>query len=146
VPGSDYILGGPLFWVTTAVLFGSGMLAAFVVIDAVRRAKFPGSKPAEPMRWVYVIPQGALVVLMLLGQVRAVPVIVTGVVVILTPVVLAQGMAYLLRVVFPKQPWPAPGDDAEQFELLADGGDTVEPESHPAAPADSNAELHTPTS
>jgi predicted membrane channel-forming protein YqfA (hemolysin III family) len=131
VPGSDYILGGPLFWVTTAVLFGSGMLAVFVVIDAVRRAKFPGSKPAEPLRWVYIIPQGALVVLMLLGQVRAVPVIVTGVVVILTPLVLAQGIAYLLRVVFPKQPWPAPAEDAEEFELLADGGDTMEPESAP---------------
>jgi hypothetical protein len=52
---------------------------------------------------------------MLLGQVRAVPVIVTGIVVILTPLVLAQGIAYLLRVVFPKQPWPAAEETAEEF-------------------------------
>ena len=38
--------------------------------------------------------------------------------------------AYLLRVVFPKPAAPDPGD-AEEFELLADGGDTIEPESAP---------------
>lgn len=133
MPGADYILGGPVFWVVTGLLFVAGMLAAFVVIDAVRRARFPGSRPAEPLRWFFLVPQAVFLVLMLLGQGGAIPIVVTGIVVISTPLALAQGVAYLLRVVFPKP--AAPEATEEEFELLADGGDTIEPESHASHPA-----------
>jgi len=102
VPGSDYVLGGPVFWVVTVLLFGAAMLAAFVVIDSLRRALLPGSRPAEPLRWVYLVPQAVYFVLMVLGQLNAVPILAVGVAVLAAPVVIAQGVVYLLRVVFPK--------------------------------------------
>jgi hypothetical protein len=50
--------------------------------------------------------------------------------VLLTPLAIAGQVAYLLRVVFPKPPRAS----AEEFEVLADGGDTAEPESSPSGP------------
>jgi len=129
VPGSDYILGGPLFWVMTGLLFLTAMLAAFVVIDCLRRTLAPGSRPAEPLRWFYVVPQALYFVLLLSGQTGAIPAAVVVAVVLATPLVLAQGIAYLLRVVFPKQPSAELAADPEESELLSDGGDTIEPES-----------------
>ncbi len=102
VPGSDYILGGPLFWVLTVTLFGTAMLAVFVVIDCIRRSFTRGDRPAEQVRWHYLVPQAVYVFLLLVGQVGAMPMAVTAAVVLATPVLLAQGITYLLRVVFPK--------------------------------------------
>jgi len=131
-PGSDYVLGGPVFWIATGLLLVAGALAAFIVFDSLRRAFFPGARPAEPLRLFYVVPQALYLFVVVLGQVRAIPVLVTGIFVLLTPLALVQGIAYLLRVVFPK-PADAAGESTpdEEFELLADGGDTVEPESTP---------------
>jgi hypothetical protein len=132
VPGSDYVLGGPVFWIATGLLMIAGVLAAFIVFDSLRRAFFPGAHQAEPLRLFYLVPQALYLVVVVLGQVRAIPVLVTGIFVLLTPLALAQGIAYLLLVVFPK-PVDAAGESApdEEFELLADGGDTAEPESTP---------------
>jgi hypothetical protein len=78
------------------------MLAAYVVIDSLRRAFLPGSRPSEPLRWIYVVPQAVYFVLMLLGQLNAVPILAVGIAVLAAPVVITQGVVYLLRVVFPK--------------------------------------------
>jgi hypothetical protein len=123
------LIGGPLFWTLVGVLFLAGMLAAYVAIDVSRRAWWPGARMAERLRWWYLVPQSAYLVLMLLGQFGAMPMAVTGAVVLCTPLALAQQATYLLRIVFPKTP-AAPEDDRE-FEILADGGDTIEPESAP---------------
>lgn len=123
---SDYVLGGPVFWLMTALLFATAMLGAFVVLDVARRTFVPGPRSAEPFRWWYLVPQGLYMALLLLGQSGAISGAVVIAVVLTTPLALAQGVAYLLRVVFPK---PAPAPAEEEFELLADGGDTIEPES-----------------
>jgi hypothetical protein len=116
---------GPLFWALVIVIFLAGMGAAFITIDVVRRAWFRGSLPAEPFRWWYLAPQAVYFVLMMLGQIHALPIGVTGTVVLCTPLALGQQATYLLRIVFPKPT----GIAEEDFELLADGGDTIEPES-----------------
>lgn len=134
--GSDYVLGGPVFWVMTGLLFATAMLGAFVAIDVARRALLPGSRPAEPLRWWFLVPQVCYVVLLLLGQFGAISGVVVMTVVLATPLALAQGIAYLLRVVFPKPATPTP---AEEFEVLADGGDTIEPESEAWHPGDAPA-------
>jgi hypothetical protein len=124
------LLSGPVFWVLTGLLFVAAMLAAFVTIDSARRAWVPGSGAAEPLRWWYLVPQAVYFVLVILGGVGAIPMIVTGIVFLCMPLALAQGIAYLLRVVFPKTPTTDPAE--ESMEILADGGDTIEPEGPPA--------------
>ena len=103
MPGG-VLIGGPLFWFLVGVLFLAGMLAAYVAIDVTRRAWFPGTRLAERARWWYLVPQAAYLVLMLLGQFNAIPMAVTGIVVLCTPLALGQQVVYLLRVVFPKPP------------------------------------------
>ncbi len=133
MPGSDYVLGGPVFWLITGLLFATAMLGAFVAIDVVRLAFLRKSRPAERLRWWYLVPQGLYMALLLLGQSGAISGAVVIAVVLTTPFVLAQGIAYLLRVVFPKPATAASESTPDQeFELLADGGDTAEPESAPA--------------
>ncbi len=121
-------IGGPLFWILVSVLFLAGMLAAFVVIDVVRSSWFGGPRPTQRVRWWYLAPQAAYLVLIVFGQFNAIPIALTGIVVLCTPLALAQQAAYLLRIVYPKQ---AVAEPDEEPQLLADGGDTIEPESVP---------------
>ncbi|NTU71509.1 MAG: hypothetical protein HGB10_06785 [Coriobacteriia bacterium] len=110
MPGDDYVLGGPVFWLATGLLLAAGALAAFVVFDCVRRARAvraddagpDAGRVATPLRWWYLAPQAVYLVLVVLGQFRIVPVVVTGITVFATPVLIGQGVFYLLRVVFPK--------------------------------------------
>jgi hypothetical protein len=107
------LIGGPLFWTLVGVLFLAGMLAAYVAFDAVRRAWFPGTRAPERVRWWFLVPQAAYLVLVLLGQFNAIPMAVTGIVVLCTPLALGQQVVYLLRVVFPKPSAVEIGSPAE---------------------------------
>jgi len=109
-PGSDYVLGGPVYWIVVGLQFATAMLAVFVVIDTLRRSFLPMRKEAEPLRWYYLVPQAIYFVFMMLGEGRLVPDAFAAGVVLVTPFALAQGFAYLLRVVFPK---PAVAVDAD---------------------------------
>jgi hypothetical protein len=124
----DVTLGGPVFWFMVAMLFLAGMLSAFVSLDSARRLLL--LKP-DPTRWLwaYLLPQAAFFVLLIVGQIPSVPFRVTGIVVLMTPFALIQQVVFLLRVVFPKP--PAEELDVEGVEVLADGGDTIEPGSEP---------------
>lgn len=123
------ILGGPLFWLMTVLLFGAGMLAVFVVIDVARRAISYGDHAAEKLRLGYLIPQLIFVVLMMLSQFEGLlPIEVVGIVTLCAPVALIQGLAYLLIVVFPK---PAVVPTEEELELFTGDEESPEPESHP---------------
>lgn len=98
----DVTLAGPLWWVASAVLIGAVALAAFMAIDALRAARTPRFGELPESRWVYfgisvVYVAGALVAQL----VRIAPVAIA--VSLLSPLILALGLVYLLRVVFPKR-------------------------------------------
>lgn len=112
-PGSNYILGGPIYWFMVVLLFLAGMLAAFVVIDSVRRAFFAHTAERTVRWWTYLVPQGAYLLLLLVVQGPWLPLIASAVMVLLTPLALIQSIAYLLRVVFPKTTLPAADVSAE---------------------------------
>lgn len=108
------VLSGPLYALMTVLLFGTGMLAAFVAIDVVRRSISYGDHTAEKLRLGYLIPQLAFVILMMFSQFEGLlPIVVVGIVTLCAPVVLVQSLAYLLIVVFPK---PATAPTADNVE------------------------------
>jgi hypothetical protein len=119
----DASFGGPIAFVIVGLLIVAAALAVFVVLDAVRRARLPGSRPAEPLRWFYLVPQGLYLAVLFASQVPATPAAVAVIAAGMTPFALGLGVAYLLNVVFPK---PTVRDT--EPELLDDGGDTTERE------------------
>jgi len=102
VGGTDYILGGPIYWFMVALLVLAGMLAAFVVLHAslIARRKQLAEKPASV--WLWAGPQAGFLALLFVVQTPLLPLIASAVLVLLTPLALIQAIAYLLRVVFPK--------------------------------------------
>lgn len=106
------VLGGPLYLLLTVLLFGTGMLAVFVIIDVIRRAISYGDHTAEKLRLGYLIPQLVFIVLMMFSQFEGLlPIVVVGIVTACAPILLIQSLAYLLTVVFPKQTAPAENDE-----------------------------------
>jgi hypothetical protein len=148
VLGSDYILGGPIWWFMFALYVLVLGLAAYVSIDSWRSDRAERLAALREPAWVYRVLQPAFLAIAIAVWLPFVPRVFAAVPVGLMLFALVGEFAYLLRVVFPKQPRTAP---SEEFELLADGGDTAEPESHPAAPvasvdSDSGAEPPAPNS
>lgn len=99
----DVVLRGPVWLLATVLMLGAVGLALYVVADSVRRSsgrRRGGTVARAP--WTYAAVQliflGALMVAQLLGGVS----IVSAVPVALAPVAFAVGVAYLLKVVFPK--------------------------------------------
>ena len=103
-PGSEYVLGGPVYWFMVILLVLAGMLSAFVVLDSLRRRLRDRDVRPAGSWWVYVVPQAVYFVLLLVVQADWLPLIASAVLVALTPFALVQQVVYLLRVVFPKQP------------------------------------------
>lgn len=91
---------GLIAFVAVAVLIWAG--SAYVAIDALRRLRTDYAGVAEG-RWFYAIPQAVFFVLFFLWQIPWVETNLPwiGWMVLAVPIVLAQQMAYLLRVVFP---------------------------------------------
>ncbi len=111
-------LGGPVWIFLVFVMAITVALAVFVVIDATRRLRRCG--PDErPWLIFYAVIQGLFLVLMGLAQLDVFPSIFAAIVAVLTPLVLIQSIAYLLRVVFPKHPERTPA-----CELDVEPGDT----------------------
>ena len=104
--GLDYFTGGPVGWYFLIVYAAAVLLAAFVVIDSLlpkRRARF--AQLPEPA-WIYTGFQAVFLALVLFGWVPPLPRWVAAVPAVLTPFALAEQVAYLLRVVFPKAETP----------------------------------------
>lgn len=101
-------LGGPVWLFATTVVLVALVLAVFVLLDSLRstRRAAAASRVREPL-WVYTAGEalflGALVIAQLLPGVS----LVSALPVIAMPFALALGVAYLLRVVFPR----AAGDE-----------------------------------
>lgn len=91
---------GLIAFVAVSVLIWVG--SAYVVIDAVRRMRTDYAGVVEG-RWFYAIPQALFFILFFAWQVPWVEANLPwiGWMVVAIPVILAQQMAYLLRVVFP---------------------------------------------
>jgi hypothetical protein len=91
---------GLIAFVAVSVLIWAG--SAYVAIDAVRRLRTDYAGVAEG-RWFYAIPQAVFFVLFFAWQIPWVEANLPwiGWMVVAIPIVLAQQMAYLLRVVFP---------------------------------------------
>jgi hypothetical protein len=98
------VLGGTIWWYFVAVYLITFALALFALVDSMRpRRRERLSALREP--WM-LYPLGALVYLLLvLGVwIPAIPRAVSVAPVVTAPFALALGIAYLLRVVFPKAP------------------------------------------
>lgn len=108
----DVRLGG-VVWATLVVFLAlGGLLALFVTVDVIRRMRRGGAKP--PL-WFYLTFEGVYLLILLLAQFAPGFRIGFGAAAsLLTPFAIGVGVAYLLRVVYPKQPADAdePGDDA----------------------------------
>ena len=103
-----YVWAGPVFAFAMVLVVSSAGLSAFMLYDTVRRAADAYRVP-EP-RWAYQLVSAAYLLGVVLAFLPALKGRVGAALAIATPFVLAAGVAYLLRVVFPK---PAPPSSAE---------------------------------
>ena len=103
-------LGGPVWLFAQLLILSTLILSVFVLVDSVRPARRQKATAREPL-WVYtalmVAYLGLLVVVQLIPGLN----LASAVVSISTPFALALGVTYLLRVVYPKTPSGARGDD-----------------------------------
>jgi hypothetical protein len=134
-PGEKQILGGPVWVFASVLIYGTILLALYVLIDSLRpsrRASAKGRVP-EPL-WIY----SAISVLFLggLAVVQFVPglQLAAAAPALATPIVLIAGLAYLLRVVFPKPDADALAASAKAMEEAAAkrAAEPVEPEEFDA--------------
>lgn len=127
--GGPQILGGPVWWFFVVAYVLTLGLAAYVSVDSWRTVRSERLAALREPSWLYRVLQPAFLALALLVWLPFVPRIIAVIPVGLMPFALAGQIAYLLRVVFPRPAASATDAGAEEIELLADGGDTVEPEA-----------------
>ena len=96
------VLGGPIWWLVMGLYLLTIGLAIFTLVDSLRSRRAERFSAIWEPRLLYAVP--CLLYLLFVVGVWApiVPRPVSAVPVALTPLVLALGVAYLLRVVFPK--------------------------------------------
>jgi hypothetical protein len=101
----DVVAIGPLMWVLLGLGVLSWLLALFVTIDGLRR-RLTGHDRLPETLWPYIALCGAYAVAYTAFQFPQITARVTwagSVVVYGLPLVMIAGVAYLLRVVFPKR-------------------------------------------
>ena len=121
----------------TVQLVGPGLIAlialailiwaasGYVAVDALRRRRTDYAGVIEG-RWVYAVPQGVFFIVFILWQIPWIPANAPwiGNLLLAIPLVLAEQMAYLLRVVYPTSKRLEKRLDAE-CELMRDTSDAV---------------------
>ena len=112
--GLDWFSGGPVGWYFLFVYVAAVLLAAFVCIDSLRPKRAARFEALPEPAWIYPALQGIFLAFALFGWIPPLPRWVAVIPVAMTPFALAEQVAYLLRVVFPKAEKPAenPGVDA----------------------------------
>jgi hypothetical protein len=105
--GLDWFSGGPVGWYFLFVYGAAVLLALFVCIDSLRPKRAVRFEALPEPAWIYPALQGVFLAFALFGWVPPLPRWVAVIPVALTPFALAEQVAYLLRVVFPKSPAPA---------------------------------------
>lgn len=117
MPHGELTLGGSLWYFAVAVIWGTIAFSVFVLIDSFRARRVATATRLGRKLWLYRAGQGVFLGLMALAQIPGVPRLASGIAVVLIPLVLAQGVAYLLRVVFPAEAGdpddPTPGSEPE---------------------------------
>lgn len=103
----DVGLGGPVWFFATSLLLLTVALALFVVLDVVRRVR-RGRDEAIGRGSLVMFAAGETVFLLalLVAQVLQGVSLMSAVPVALAPFALAAGVAYLLKVVYPRGPVP----------------------------------------
>jgi len=98
-------LGGPVWFFAQVLILGTVGLSMFVLVDSLmprRRLKVADRLP-EPL-WVYSAVTGAYLIVLLAVQIIPGLQAASAVAALASPLALAFGVVYLLRVVFPKSP------------------------------------------
>jgi drug/metabolite transporter (DMT)-like permease len=100
--GAKVPIAGPVIWFVEGLLVLSAVLALFVTIDSarpVRRERF--AQLPEPW-WLYTATMGVFLAFLLAVQTGRLPAISGAILLALVPFALAEQVAYLLRVVYPR--------------------------------------------
>lgn len=109
----EVALGGPVWLFATVFILVTLVLAVFVVLDSLRPKRVAAARVREPL-WVYTVGEALFLTALALAAVLSGTSLISAVPVIAAPFALTLGIAYLLRVVFPKplesEPETAPED------------------------------------
>lgn len=110
----DVTLEGPVFLFAEAVIAGVVLLSLFVLIDSLRPKRI-ASSPRPGRLMAYRAVQGVWLLSLVLSWLPGMPAWVRAVPVFLILIALVQGVAYLLRVVYPapSAPEDVDGDEDE---------------------------------
>lgn len=92
----DLVLGGPVYWIAIVFLWSVGLASLWAAIDPLRQRRAPGFEGRPESRWFYAVPQGLYFLVFVAAQFG----VVASAVVLLSLLVLAQQIAYLLRIVY----------------------------------------------
>jgi hypothetical protein len=130
------VLGGPVWWYAVVVYVLALSLSAYVVIDSLRPARKTRFAELPEPGLLYTIFLGVYVALALGVWIKGIPRVVSAIPVGLTPFALAAGVAYLLRVVFPK---PSAAQVEAAAAARAAKADATAAVSAPADPGDDDA-------
>jgi hypothetical protein len=103
IRGLDWFSGGPVGWYFLFVYAAAVLLAIFVVVDSLRTKRRARLAELPEPRWLYLGFQAVFLAFALFGWVPPLPRWVAVIPVAMTPLALAEQVAYLLRVVFPKR-------------------------------------------
>ena len=115
--GIDFFAGGPVGWYILFLYGLTMLLAVFVMIDSLRPARRARLAELPEPAWMYANFQAAFLIFAVFGGgVPLLPRWVALIPVAMTPFALAEQVAYLLRVVFPKAHVPAAPEDPERLQ------------------------------
>ncbi len=106
------VLGGPVWYFAVTVIALSGFLAFFVLVDGLLKRKGRGPEGLREPMGLYLVGEAVFLVTLLFPSLVPGVSWISAVPVVLMPFAIGLGVAYLLRVVFPKagpQPGAAPG-------------------------------------
>jgi uncharacterized membrane protein len=93
-------LGGPVYWLLLVILFGSGLLAFYVIFDSFRSAR--AERLAGNARIVWVGPQVVYAAAFVASLIPAVPSQVRFMTMAAAPLAIILQVSYLLKVAHPK--------------------------------------------
>jgi len=120
-------LAGPVYVFVVALMYGTGLLSLYVLIDSLRPGRAGAFARAPRMRWLWTVPQALYFVLFVIENLPWVGgnATLATLLVILTIPALIHQFAYLLRVVYPHPSRLMPADS-----------DTIPAEDRSAASSD----------
>jgi len=107
--GAPQVLAGPVWWFFFSAYVLSLGLSLFVTIDSLRPSRRERLAEIPEWRWLYTAIEGAFAIVAIGVWIPGVPRITAVAPVVAFPFALAFGVAYLLRVVYPK-----PSADADE--------------------------------